>query len=264
MPTHKTAESNDYLYKYIRRKEYEKYWTVIAKLLNLDLSDISEDFFHLVTTMIKYDYKKRFTIDEIKNHAWMKGEIATEDEVRKELAARKVEIKKKLSEYEDTTDCETMAERHSEEFEHIERGDEEDWQETEHERKIKVYNPEFPAMTEFFSTFGPNVLLGAVHNFCKDKMLGFELGKEDYSANVTMPSEDENIVDFVVEVLQSKKDEEVNKEDEDEYVDVEEDEDTKFCVVFRKKRGPKQDFIKIFKSFRFFCKKLNNTDMLTN
>jgi serine/threonine protein kinase len=262
MPTHKTAESNDYLYKYVRKKEYEKYWTVISKLLNLDLSEISEDFFHLVTTMIKYDYKKRFTIDEIKNHAWMKGEIATEDEVRKELAARKKEIKRKLGEEEFDTDCEDVANRHSEEFETIERGDEDEWNEDEQARQIKVYNPEFPAMTEFFSTFGPNVLLGAVHNFCKDKKLEFKLGKEDYSASVQMPSEDDNIVDFVVEVLQSRPDDEVGEEDEDKFADVEEDEDTKFCVVFRKKRGPKQDFIKIFKGFRYFCKRLNNTDML--
>ena len=47
----------------------------------LDLSTISEDFFHLVTTMIKYDYKKRLTIEEIKSHPWMQGEVATIQEV---------------------------------------------------------------------------------------------------------------------------------------------------------------------------------------
>ena len=97
MPTHKAAESNDYLYKYIRKKEYEKYWTVISILLNLDISRISGDFFHLVTTMIEYDYKKRFTVEEIKSHPQMKGPIASETEVRKELAARKAEIKKRLN-----------------------------------------------------------------------------------------------------------------------------------------------------------------------
>jgi serine/threonine protein kinase len=224
MPTHKTAESNDYLYKYVRKKEYEKYWTVIAKLLNLDLSDISEDFFHLVTTMIKYDYKKRFTIDEIKAHPWMKGEIASIDEVKKELASRKIEIKRKLGEGDDETDC-GDADLHKAEFEEIERGDEEEWHEDEVDRKIKVYNPEFPSMTEFFSTFKPNVLLGAVHNFCKDKKLEFKLDKEEYAATVQMPSEDDNIVDFTVEVLKQKPDLEIGLEDEDMYVDVEEEDD---------------------------------------
>lgn len=266
MPTHKTAESNDYLYKYIRKKEYEKYWTVIAKLLNLDLSDISEDFFHLVTTMIKYDYKKRFTIEEIKNHSWMQGEVATEEEVRKELAARKIEIKRKLGEGDDETDCDEVADIHKAEFENIERGDEDEWQETEVGRKIKVYNPAFPTLNEFFSTFKPNVLMGAVHNFCKDKKLSFELSKEEYSATVEMPSEDDNIVKFSVEILKHKKEHEPEAEDEDVFEavveDDEDEDDLKYCVVFNKKRGPKQDFIKIFKNFRFFCKRLNNTDEL--
>jgi hypothetical protein len=78
---------------------------------------------------------------------------------------------------------------------------------------------------------------------------------------VQMQSEDENIVDFVVEVLKYKKNANI---EEDWFVSVEEDddEDVKFWVLFRKKRGPKQDFVKIFKNFRFFCKRLNNTDEL--
>lgn len=204
MPTHKTAESNDYLYKYIRKKEYEKYWTVISKLLNLDLSGISEDFFHLVTTMIKYDYKKRFTVEEIKSHPWMKGTIATEAEVRKELASRKAEIKKRLGD-ETEDECEDLADVHKQGFINAERGDEDEWNEEEMDRKIRLYDPEFPAITQFFSTFKPNVLLGAVHNFCKDTKLSFELSKDEYSADVQMPSEDENIVDFVAEVLKVKK-----------------------------------------------------------
>jgi serine/threonine protein kinase len=263
MPTHKTAESNDYLYKYVRKKEYEKYWTVIAKLLNLDLSDISEDFFHLVTTMIKYDYKKRFTIDEIKAHPWMKGDVATEQEVIKELSSRKVEIKRKLGD-DDETDTENL-DGFTRGFEEIERGENPDgeWVEDEVDRQIKVYNPAFPVMTEFFSTFKPNILLGAVHNFCRDKKLSVELDLKEYSFDVSMPSEDDNIVDFTVEVLKSKPDLEISMEDDDIYVDVQEeddDDDTRYCVVFRKKRGPKQDFIKIYKNFRFFCKNLNNTE----
>lgn len=255
MPTHKTAESNDYLYKYVRKKEYEKYWTVIAKLLNLDLSDISEDFFHLVTTMIKYDYKKRFTIDEIKAHPWMKGEIATEEEVKKELASRKVEIKRKLGD-DDETDTDNL-DGFIKEFEEIERGENPDgeWVEDEVDRKIKVYNPAFPVMTEFFSTFKPNVLLGAVHNFCREKKQNISLNHTEYSIDISMPSDDDNIVNFTVEVLKLKPDIEIGIEDEDVYVDVQEEDDddeTRYCVVFRKKRGPKQDFVKIYKNFRFF------------
>ena len=102
MPTHKNAESNDYLYRYIRKREYEEYWTQIATILNIYLGSISEDFFHLVTTMIKYDFQRRFTIDEIKDHPWYKGPVATEEEVRKELENRRQIINKRFSDEMDT------------------------------------------------------------------------------------------------------------------------------------------------------------------
>jgi serine/threonine protein kinase len=89
MPTHKSAVSNDYLYRYFQKKEYEEYWTIVANILNLDLGTISEDFFHLVTTMLKYDFQRRLTIDEIKEHPWFNGPVATQEEVQKELESRK-------------------------------------------------------------------------------------------------------------------------------------------------------------------------------
>lgn len=47
--------------------------------------------------MIKYDYKKRFTIDEIKAHPWMQGEVATLQEVQEELQERKKTIRQMLN-----------------------------------------------------------------------------------------------------------------------------------------------------------------------
>lgn len=109
------------------------------------------------------------------------------------------------------------------------------------------------------------MLLAAVYNFCKDKKLEFKLSKEEYKATVQMASDDENIVDFVAEVSKVKKkaeDEEID-EDDSVYEDVDEDDDeVKYCIQLRKKRGPKQDFIKIFNKLRYFLQKLNNTDEL--
>jgi len=56
MPTTARADSKDYLYLFIKQKKYKQYWETISQTYNIDLSTISEDFFHLVTTMIKYDY----------------------------------------------------------------------------------------------------------------------------------------------------------------------------------------------------------------
>jgi len=43
--------------------------------------------------MLKYDYKKRLTIEEIKAHPWMQGEVATIQEVQEEIYERKKKIK---------------------------------------------------------------------------------------------------------------------------------------------------------------------------
>ena len=114
MPTTKRAESEDYLYKFIKKKKYEQYWTTIAEIYGLDLSTISEDFFHLVTTMIKYDYKKRLTIEEIKNHPWMQGEVATLKEVQEEIMERKKIINARLDTFDDDVSIDTQESEYKE------------------------------------------------------------------------------------------------------------------------------------------------------
>lgn len=216
MPTHKSAESNDYLYKYFREKEYEEYWTIIAKLLNLNLGTINEDYFHLVTTMLKYDFQRRFTLDEIKDHPWYKGEVATAEEVKEELEARRNEINKKISSEEEDDDIDTdeIADNHLTALEDIERCDgvAEEFHAEPPLRKVKVYDGTLPKITEFFSTFKPKVLLGALCNFVNHKNIDFKIDNKQYKATIQMPSEEENLVDFVVEILKVKENEE-EKED---------------------------------------------------
>ena len=136
MPTKNRADSDDYFYKILRKKQYEMYWTTISKIFGINLDDVSEEFLHLVTTMLKFDYKKRFSIDQIKEHAWMQKEIATEAEVKAELAKRKAEIKMRLNQ-EDSSDAEgTTADGNtidpsifSDAFDETERGDGDNWEE---------------------------------------------------------------------------------------------------------------------------------------
>lgn len=216
MPTHKSAESNDYLYRFFRKKEYEEYWTVVANILNLDLGTISEDYFHLVTTMLKYDFQRRLTIDEIKDHAWFKGPVATEAEVKKELEKRKKIIDKKLSdnfEEDEEVDIDNIVETHITAYEDISRGDEEEWNEVALLRKIKIYDGTVPKFTEFFSTFKANVLLGALMSYVQPKKIELKIDPLLYKATVQMPSDENNLVDFVVEILKVKSDSEESNED---------------------------------------------------
>ena len=156
MPTQKKADSDDYLYKFFRKKKYEQYWTTISKLYSLNLEVISAEFFHLVTTMIKYDYKKRLSLEEVKNHPWLKGEVATHDEVVEELASRSKTINAKLSQDTDSVN-ESTVDSYSHKFDDAASRDTDFnvGEEVCKERKIKIYDPEFGRKTEFFSTFKP-------------------------------------------------------------------------------------------------------------
>lgn len=261
MPTHRKAESNDYLYKYVRKKEYEKYWTIIAKLLNLDLSNISEDFFHLVTTMIKYNHKKRLNIAEIKDHPWMKGPIATEEEVKEELSKRKQEIKQKLGQSGEDQEMEDVA-TFEEAFDEIQRGVEDEFEEEAKERSIGIYSPGCDKVTEFFSTYKPDVLLGALVNFCKDKQIKFELHPSKYKATVELASEEENIVNMKVKIekVVNKSDAQSGQNNGEDSENEGEDGEQLYCMSLRKKKGPQADFLQIYRNLRWFCKNLNNAE----
>lgn len=99
-------------------------------------------------------------------------------------------------------------------------------------RKIKVYDSTAPKLTEFFSKFKPNVLLGAFVNFAKiNKQIDTKVENLKYKAFVQMPSEEENIVEFIVEIQKVKNNEEekdplmADSDDEDDLEDVDDEEE---------------------------------------
>jgi serine/threonine protein kinase len=198
MPTQKRAESDDYLYKFIRNKKYEQYWKSIQSLYDIDLSNISEEFFHLVTNMLKYNYKKRFTIEEIKAHPWMQGPVATQEEVHEELMERKKDIERKLNSVDDFGGYESTIDSLTEEYnDAVKRSGADAWSEDAgRERKVKIYAGT-SRHTEFFSTFSPAVLLGALLNFAAEKKIDEKVSANSYKVTISVTSEQGNIVTFV-------------------------------------------------------------------
>ena len=104
---------------------------------------------------------------------------------------------------EDTTsEVETAASDFSHEFDNVQRGDGDDWEEESGvERKIKIYDEEYSRNTEFYSTHEPNVLLGALITFVQDKKIDLKLSKNSYKVEVELTSEHGNIVSFVAQVM---------------------------------------------------------------
>ena len=57
------------LYKLIKTKQYELYWEMLEKYLNI--KNLNENFKNLFLKLVAYNPEERPTIEEIKNHEWM-------------------------------------------------------------------------------------------------------------------------------------------------------------------------------------------------
>ena len=60
---------NKILYKFIKTKQYEKYWELLEKYFNI--KNLPEQFKNLFLKLVAYNPDERLSIEEIKNHGWM-------------------------------------------------------------------------------------------------------------------------------------------------------------------------------------------------
>jgi len=61
------------LYKLIKTKQYDKYWEMLEKYLKI--KGLSENFKDLFLKLVAYNPDERPTMEEIKNHEWMKDVV---------------------------------------------------------------------------------------------------------------------------------------------------------------------------------------------
>ena len=61
------------LYKLIKTKQYDKYWEMLEKYLKI--KGLSENFKDLFLKLVAYNPDERLTMEEIKNHEWMKDVV---------------------------------------------------------------------------------------------------------------------------------------------------------------------------------------------
>jgi serine/threonine protein kinase len=62
----KEAKKDEYFYNLILQGKFEHYWKKVGG------QNLSDDFKDLILKIFSYDGKKRPTVEEIKNHPWMK------------------------------------------------------------------------------------------------------------------------------------------------------------------------------------------------
>jgi hypothetical protein len=154
--------------------------------------------------MLKYDYKKRLTIEEIKAHPWMQGETASLQEVQAEINKRKKTIKTRLNDdpsgSRDTLDSEGYQTIYDDA---TKRSNETNGGpiDLDRERKIKIYNPDHALNTEFFSHFLPRTLLGALISYTNQQTLKMEVSQNTYKVTMTVSSENGNQFTFIAQIL---------------------------------------------------------------
>jgi len=68
-------------------KDNDRFWETHAEDMPKDYYDA--DFIDLINKMLKYNPKKRPSLDEIKNHAFLKGKTISKDDLIKEMKSRK-------------------------------------------------------------------------------------------------------------------------------------------------------------------------------
>ncbi len=74
----------DQYYSLLAKGKYDEYWAIFD-----NANALSEEFKHLITRMFMHDPSERFTLDEVWNHPWMEGPLATCLEVKQELIHRR-------------------------------------------------------------------------------------------------------------------------------------------------------------------------------
>jgi len=79
---------NDPYYRLLCSKNHEKFWFQHSKRKPNKEWFYSDDFKALVHDMFRFDPKHRLTLEQIREHPWMKGPMVTESELRTELKVR--------------------------------------------------------------------------------------------------------------------------------------------------------------------------------
>ena len=89
------ASRGDRFYRYIIHKMQDKYWEKL-ELQGNNVSALSKEFKDLFTKMISFNPKERPTIEEIINHPWMKGEVATKAEIISDFKLREITVRQQM------------------------------------------------------------------------------------------------------------------------------------------------------------------------
>mmetsp|Transcript_23398 Transcript_23398/g.26556 ORF Transcript_23398/g.26556 Transcript_23398/m.26556 type:complete len:554 (+) Transcript_23398:433-2094(+) len=92
-PFQKADPLNDFFYKLIAKGRWDEFWKLHIRMKNGNKDFFSRSFRHLMSWMLTLNPAQRPTVEEVKNHPWFKGPVASDDELRAEMERRRLIIK---------------------------------------------------------------------------------------------------------------------------------------------------------------------------
>jgi len=166
-PPFMKADKIEYYYKYIFNKKWETFWK-IHQGSKPTPNFFSDDFKSLIQYMLAYNSSERLTIQQIKEHPWYNGPVATYEEIKEEFTKRKEmnDLQKKQEEAEKRSM--TASKRRA--YEKAHRGISDT--EGDSEEPFKLEKPIEPyyglecKKTQLIMAENPDTVMGIVQYYC--------------------------------------------------------------------------------------------------
>lgn len=184
------ATSKDAYYKTIAANRYDMFWKIQQKALGTEAA-VSESFKDLINFMLAFDPIERPSLAEIRQHEWMKGPVATKDQVLEEFKKRKEIIDEEAlantASKPDIDPNEDFSTSHT-----VHRGIDDG--EGDDEEKILntmgEFIPDWAKFTSFFSTSDPEELLIVLLTFWSNLTNDYSVNKGAYQVTAKHLDED--------------------------------------------------------------------------
>ncbi|EAS06166.2 protein kinase (macronuclear) [Tetrahymena thermophila SB210] len=90
-PYQRIAHISDPFYRLLIEKKYAKYWTILEKKTHIKCES---SFIDLMNKLLEPNPQKRITLEEIKCHPWMHGEICSQEELVQSMKLRQAAFAK--------------------------------------------------------------------------------------------------------------------------------------------------------------------------
>lgn len=205
-PPFTCAKPEDPFYKLICANRHDLFWKAHSK--NKPEGFFSEAFINLINGLLQFDPSMRPSMAQVREDAWVTGDMPTLEQVQKEFVQRKQAL-----------DAELEAERRAKEAERAARKDvirqhkgtkgynravssgEEEEKGNEDPRELQPWVDGAKKNTEFFSNERAEDLLASIDLYLSEKQYKFQVSDNKYKVKFQVLYEDKPSVEGVVRVL---------------------------------------------------------------